>query len=75
LCRGQGVAGTLLISVVDWARGDGAQVLTLWVVDGNEPATRLCRRHGFLPTGERQLAPDSVSVVGSKMEFRLAACG
>jgi GNAT superfamily N-acetyltransferase len=73
--RKRGVAGPLLSSVVDWARQDGARLVTLWVVDGNEPAAKLYRRHGFLPTGERQLVPGSASVFEEKLELRLTACG
>jgi GNAT superfamily N-acetyltransferase len=73
--RRQGVAGALLTCVVDWARDDGAQLVTLWVVDGNDPADRLYRRRGFVPTGERQLVPGSVSAIESKLALRLTACG
>lgn len=73
--RGRGVAGALLDAVVDWAREQGADVVTLWVVDGNEPATRLYVRHGFQPTGERQPVPGSVSAIESKLALRLSACG
>jgi GNAT superfamily N-acetyltransferase len=73
--RGRGIAGALLTSVVDWARQDGAQRVTLWVVDGNERAARLYQRHGFVLTGERQPVPGSASAIESKLEIHLPACG
>lgn len=73
--RARGIASALLTSVVDWARQDGAQLVTLWVVDGNQPAAKLYLRHGFQYTGERQPVPGSVSTIESKLELRLAACG
>jgi GNAT superfamily N-acetyltransferase len=48
--RRQGVAGTLLGAVAAWARRRGARRLTLWVVRGNDPATRLYAAFGFRPT-------------------------
>jgi GNAT superfamily N-acetyltransferase len=73
--RRRGIAGLLLHAVVDWARQDGAHLVTLWVVDDNEPATRLYQRHGFRPTGDRQVVPGSDSTVESKFELFLPACG
>jgi GNAT superfamily N-acetyltransferase len=73
--RGRGVAGSLLTSIVDWARAEGAQVLSLWVVDGNEPATKLYVGHGFEPTGERQPVPGSVTAVEAKLALHLSGCG
>ena len=73
--RGRGVAGALLDAVTDWAREQGADVVTLWVVEGNEAATRLYLRHGFQLTGERQPVPGSVSAIESKLALRLSACG
>lgn len=73
--RGRGVAGALLTSVIDWAREGGAHLVTLWVVDGNEPATRLYARHGFRPTGERQPVPGSASSIESKLALHLSPCG
>ena len=46
--RGSGGADALVQAVLDWA-GDAA--VTLYVVDGNDPARRLYERHGFVPTG------------------------
>jgi GNAT superfamily N-acetyltransferase len=73
--RGRGVAGALLDTVIDWAREQGADVVTLWVVDGNDPAIRLYVRHGFQATGESQPVPGSVSTIESKLALRLSACG
>lgn len=73
--RGRGVAGGLLEAVIDWARTEGADLVTLWVVDGNDPAARLYLRYGFQPTGERQPVPGSVSTVESKLGLHLSGCG
>jgi ribosomal protein S18 acetylase RimI-like enzyme len=65
----------LLTSIVEWALADGADLVTLWVVDGNEPASKLYERHGFRYTGERQPVPGSVSAVESKLALHLSGCG
>ncbi|MEU4675760.1 GNAT family N-acetyltransferase [Micromonospora sp. NPDC023737] len=59
--RGHGVADALVDAVARWAREVGADRLRLAVTAGNERATRLYRRHGFMPTGELgDLMPDGV---------------
>jgi ribosomal protein S18 acetylase RimI-like enzyme len=73
--RGRGAASALLTSVVAWARADGAQLVTLWVVDGNERATGLYLRHGFRHTGERQPVPGSLSAVEAKLALQFSGCG
>jgi ribosomal protein S18 acetylase RimI-like enzyme len=50
--RGRGVGDELIRAVVGWARDLGATSVRLGVVEGNEPATALYRRHGFHYTGE-----------------------
>lgn len=45
--RGQGVAARMLRQVEDMARARGACKLTLEVLSGNAPATRLYRQLGF----------------------------
>ena len=52
--RGTGTAAALVDTVREWAAGtDGASVLVLGVMDGNEVARRLYVRLGFTPTGRR----------------------
>jgi [ribosomal protein S18]-alanine N-acetyltransferase len=52
--RGQGVGARLLAEVVAYARGAGADTLTLNTQQDNEAARRLYERFGFRRTGERQ---------------------
>lgn len=54
-CRGQGVADQLVEAVCDLARRSGAAAVTLWVTEVNDRARAFYRRHGFAPTGGRQL--------------------
>jgi GNAT superfamily N-acetyltransferase len=59
--RGQGVGDALMTAIEDWARGTGATVLKLSVVDGNDPAHNLYLRSGFADTDELgDLMPDGV---------------
>lgn len=53
--RGQGVADRLVEAVCDRAREAGAAAVTLWVTEINGRAIGLYRRHGFAPTGVREL--------------------
>jgi RimJ/RimL family protein N-acetyltransferase len=53
--RATGGADELVVAVVDWARKTGARVVRLHVVDGNDRARRVYERHGFLPTGSREI--------------------
>lgn len=73
--RGRGVASAVLASVVDWARAEGADRVTLWVVEDNAPASRLYLRHGFRATGERQPVPGSTASMESKLALQLSGCG
>ncbi len=59
--RGRGVGDVLMTTIEDWARGDGARVLKLSVVPGNDPAHNLYLRSGFVDTDEEgDLMPDGV---------------
>jgi ribosomal protein S18 acetylase RimI-like enzyme len=55
--RGSGLATDLVEAVKSAARADGAQVLTLFVTDGNDRARAVYERLGFRATGERQELP------------------
>ena len=58
--RGRGVGERLVESVAAWAAGTGAGRLELCVTEANGTATRLYRRMGFEPTGDRdELRPGS----------------
>lgn len=52
--RGRGLADLLVQAVVAWARAAGFRQLHLWVSNGNDRASGLYRRHGFVATGESQ---------------------
>lgn len=51
--RKSGLAQRLADAVIDWARGDGADTVTLYVGPGNEPARGLYDALGFTDTGDR----------------------
>jgi GNAT superfamily N-acetyltransferase len=51
--RGQGLATILVARVAAWALSDGAEILTLGVIEGNARARRSYLKMGLLPTGER----------------------
>lgn len=53
--RGQGVADMLVEAVCRQAHQAGAATVTLWVTEINHRAIGLYRRHGFTPTGAREL--------------------
>ncbi|MCP9956100.1 GNAT family N-acetyltransferase [Streptomyces sudanensis] len=60
--RGDGVADQLIGAVTTWALRSGSTTLKLAVVPGNEPATALYRRHGFVTAEEPgDLLPDGVT--------------
>jgi GNAT superfamily N-acetyltransferase len=52
--RRQGIGAMLVERVIDWAREAGYSQLVLWVVDGNDGAERLYKRHGFRRTGAQE---------------------
>jgi GNAT superfamily N-acetyltransferase len=51
--RRTGVARTLVLALVDWARDDAADAIALWVTDANSAARLLYERCGFVATGQR----------------------
>ncbi|MGH9172639.1 MAG: GNAT family N-acetyltransferase [Acidimicrobiales bacterium] len=59
VARRQGVARILLDTVASWSLGDGADTLSLWVADGNEPAVRLYESYGFSLTGDQAPMPSN----------------
>lgn len=52
--RRRGVAQRLMVGVEEWARSIGRTTLSLWVVEGNEPAARLYEGMGYRATLDRQ---------------------
>jgi len=55
--RQHGVGAALVNAVVAWAQGAGGRQVVLQVTEVNREATRLYRRHGFVPTGEVETRP------------------
>jgi GNAT superfamily N-acetyltransferase len=53
--RGTGAADSLVAAVFDWAAAEGANVVRLEVVRGNDRARRFYERHGFRPTGHEAI--------------------
>ncbi len=47
-----GAGSALLHAALDELAENGFDHVTLWVLDGNQPAVGFYRRHGFHPTGE-----------------------
>jgi GNAT superfamily N-acetyltransferase len=66
--RGTSVATDLVEAVCGWARLQGAQLVTLWVADGNPRARRFYERLGFRPTGQRKALPSSPEIGEDLME-------
>jgi GNAT superfamily N-acetyltransferase len=59
--RGRGIAASLVEALVDWATGEQAVAIALWVSDGNETARRVYERCGFIATGQRDLIRPGLS--------------
>lgn len=58
--RGVGIGAMLLERVVDWARNMGRRQVTLGATHGDNAASRLYARAGFVPVGDPEpLRPDS----------------
>jgi GNAT superfamily N-acetyltransferase len=49
--RGLGGADELVEAVIGWARSEGAKIVRLKVIQGNDRARRFYERMGFRPTG------------------------
>jgi GNAT superfamily N-acetyltransferase len=56
--RSKGVADSLVEAVVDWARGNGIEGVSLRVMENNARARAFYRRKRFVDDGEAQSAPD-----------------
>jgi GNAT superfamily N-acetyltransferase len=69
--RRAGVASALLDAVQSWARGDGANRLTLWVTRTNDAAATLYRRAGFTATGNSKPLPSNPSLTEDELALDL----
>jgi GNAT superfamily N-acetyltransferase len=70
--RGRGVGDLLVAQVLDWAREHDHERVDLWIVEGNETAERLYRRHGFRLTDESQPYPNNPDLRERVMTRRTA---
>lgn len=69
--RGTGVADALLTFVIDWARGEGAHEVALWVAEDNSRARTLYECFGFTPTGERDVMRPGTDEIRLRLPLRL----
>ena len=69
--RGRDVASRLMSAVIDWSGVEGAERVTLWVAQGNEPARRLYRRRGFRFTSGRKPLPSNPALFIDEMALDL----
>jgi GNAT superfamily N-acetyltransferase len=53
--RGSGGGDQLVTAVIAWAQSEGAKMVRLKVIQGNDRARRLYERMGFCPTGHEEL--------------------
>jgi len=53
--RGSGGADELVAAVVAWAESDGAKLVRLKVIQGNDRARHFYERMGFSPTGQEEV--------------------
>jgi GNAT superfamily N-acetyltransferase len=65
--RRSGLAGRLLDAVIEWAQAGGAKSVHLWVTEGNDPATALYERFGFVFSGESAPLPSDPALRELKM--------
>src|SRR5919198_3680425 len=57
--RGRGAGDALVADVLAWAREYGHHQVDLWVLETNEPARRLYRRHGVVAQDDYLPYPDA----------------
>ena len=57
--RGKGVGDALVAEILAWAREERYTEVQLWVLETNEPAQRLYRRHGFVSQPRYMPYPDA----------------
>ena len=74
--RGAGVGRALVDAVIAHSRAEGKRRVVLHVVAGNDPASRLYERAGFVATGRTIPYPHDDQVVEVEMELVLedASC-
>ncbi len=70
--RGTGVAAELVTAAKAWARDDGAEVLTLYVVEGNDRGRQFYSKLGFAPTGRWQPLVSNLEVNTEELSCFLA---
>lgn len=69
--RRHGVASHLLRAAVTRSAADGARAVTLWVLETNDAAAHLYRRHGFHFTGEQIPLPRDPGLIELRMQKTL----
>lgn len=69
--RGLGGADLLLERVEQWARGQGARRLELWLTRGNVPARRTYTRRGYVDTGRSKPLPSNPDLLEDEMALFL----
>jgi GNAT superfamily N-acetyltransferase len=69
--RGKGVGARLVNAVLDWAKRQGHNSVSLWVTDGNAVAERLYERCGFMRTGAVQPVHPDEPRVEYEMSIRI----
>ena len=70
--RGLGLGSQLLQAAISWARARNAAAVCLGVTLGDSPATRLYRKAGFVPNGEKGPLRPGSALLGQPMSLRLA---
>jgi GNAT superfamily N-acetyltransferase len=69
--RSQGITPRLIQAVVSAARDDGAAILELWYSGGNDRASSVYERFGFVLTGDNGVSERDPSIVFYKMRLSL----
>ena|SRR5271165_1912572 len=70
--RGSGAAENLVSAVLGWAQSEGAKLVRLKVIQGNDRARHFYERMGFRPTGQRQVR-ERDGLIEMEMERPVAA--